>query len=133
YGVSVDLLSLPKIDLVVVGSVAVNTSGARLGKGEGYAEIEYAILRSLCKIDEDTYVVTTVHDEQIVDDYIPIEEHDIGVDIIVTPTKITSITPRPRKPRGIIWDILPDKKFIEIPILKELKIILKNEKAITCN
>ncbi|MEM4682050.1 MAG: 5-formyltetrahydrofolate cyclo-ligase [Ignisphaera sp.] len=133
YGSPVDLLSLPKIDLVVIGSVAVNASGARLGKGEGYAEIEYAILRSLCKIDENTYVVTTVHDEQVVDDYIPIEEHDVGVDIIVTPTKTISIIPRPRKPKGIIWDILPDKKFIEIPILKELRTILKNEKAITCN
>lgn len=130
YGVFVDPLSLPKIDLIVIGSVAVNTRGARLGKGEGYAELEYAILRTLCKINEDTYVITTVHDMQVVDDDIPVEEHDVGVDIIVTPTRVIKIEPRPRKSKGIIWNILPDKKISEIPVLRRIKEFVENEKAI---
>lgn len=132
YGVISKPWALPKIDLVVIGSVAVNIKGIRLGKGEGYAELEYAILRSLCKIDDQTYVITTVHDKQIVDDEIPIEPYDVGVDVIVTPTKIIDVIPRPKKPRGILWNLLPDKKINEIPILQELRSLLKSEKDISC-
>lgn len=132
YGIIVEPWELPKVDLVVLGSVAVNTKGARLGKGEGYAELEYAILRSLCKIDGETYVATTVHDIQIIDNDIPVEPYDVGIDIIVTPTKVLYINPRPRKPKGIIWELLPEEKLIEIPILMKLRDTLKSEKHISC-
>ena len=56
-----------KIDLYVVGSVAVSAQGVRLGKGLGYAEMEWAILVELGVVDpEKTVVVTTVHEDQIV-------------------------------------------------------------------
>ena len=35
---------LPKIDMIIVGSVAVTEKGLRLGKAGGYSELEYAIL-----------------------------------------------------------------------------------------
>jgi 5-formyltetrahydrofolate cyclo-ligase len=35
------------VDLVVVGSVAVNAHGARLGKGAGYRRAHYAIISAL--------------------------------------------------------------------------------------
>jgi 5-formyltetrahydrofolate cyclo-ligase len=35
---------LRPVDLVVCGSVAVNRSGVRLGKGGGYADLELALL-----------------------------------------------------------------------------------------
>ncbi|MCC6016213.1 MAG: 5-formyltetrahydrofolate cyclo-ligase [Desulfurococcaceae archaeon] len=132
YGIPVKPWLLPKIDLVVIGSVAVNTGGARLGKGEGYAELEYAILRMMCKVAEDTYVVTTVHDIQIVDDDIPVEPYDVNVDIIVTPTRVIYINPRPPKPKGIIWELLPEEKLRSIPILRELKDKFKSVKDIFC-
>ncbi len=120
WGVFVDPWSLPKIDLVVVGSVAVDLKGSRLGKGEGYGELEYAILRMFCRVDESTPVVTTVHDVQIVD-AIPREKHDLTVDIVVTPTRVLRITPRPPKPSGILWDKLDPKKFEEIPLLRRIR------------
>lgn len=41
---------LPRVDLVIIGSVAVNPrSGRRLGKSHGYAEIEWGILTALSK------------------------------------------------------------------------------------
>lgn len=132
YGNIVKPWILPKIDLVVIGSVAVNAKGARLGKGEGYAELEYAMLRMMCKVGEDTPVVTTVHDLQIVNDIIPVEPYDVNVDIIVTPTKIVYINPRPPKPKGIIWDLLSEEKLREIPVLRELKNMLKSVKDISC-
>lgn len=111
---------LPKIDLIVLGSVAVGYNGGRIGKGEGYGEIEYAVLRQLGKVDETTPIVTTVHDIQVLNN-IPVEEHDVALDIIITPTKIIKVTNRPLRPKGIMWDKMTDKKIDEIPILHELK------------
>lgn len=34
-----------QVDVVVVGSSCVTRAGGRLGKGEGFAELEYGILR----------------------------------------------------------------------------------------
>jgi 5-formyltetrahydrofolate cyclo-ligase len=118
YGYKASLRELPKIDLVVTGCVAVDRRGGRLGKGGGYAELEYAILRELGLIDDSVYVVTTVHDIQIVD-YIPLEPHDLTVDIIATPKRLHIIKPRPPKPKGIIWEILGEKA--KLGVIRELK------------
>ncbi len=118
YGKILRLEEIPCVDLIVTGCVAVDRYGRRLGKGGGYAELEYAILREINAIDENTYVVTTIHDLQIVDK-IPVEEHDLTVDIIFTPTKTIYVEPRPPKPKGIIWEKLGDK--INLSIIRELK------------
>jgi len=56
-----------KIDLFVEGSVAVSPDGRRLGKGTGYSDQEYAILKSASALSHKAVVVTTVHDIQIVE------------------------------------------------------------------
>ena len=45
---------LPNIDLIVTGCVGVTRSGARLGKGGGYADLEYGLLRQARLVTEDT-------------------------------------------------------------------------------
>ena len=87
-----------KVDLFIAGSVAVSPDGGRLGKGTGYSDQEYSILKNAGSLTAQTPIITTVHDIQIVDK-IPKEEWDIPVDIIVTPTKIirtnkTSLLPK---------------------------------------
>jgi len=119
YGRRITLDKLPAIDLIVMGSVAVSPTGARLGKGEGYGELEYATLRELGLVGEDTPIFTTVHDLQIVDD-IPSEEYDVPVDAIATPTNLVRTKTRHGKPRGIIWSRLEPRKLEEIPTLREL-------------
>jgi len=76
-----------KVDLFVAGSVAVSSDGGRLGKGTGYSDQEYSILKNAGSLTVQIPVVTTVHDLQVVE-RIPREEWDIPVDIIVTPTRI---------------------------------------------
>jgi 5-formyltetrahydrofolate cyclo-ligase len=44
YGRFVGLDEVRKIELVVCGSVAVNHRGARVGKGAGYPDLEFALL-----------------------------------------------------------------------------------------
>jgi len=80
-----------KVDLFVAGSVAVSPDGGRLGKGTGYSDQEYAILKNSGGLAPNTPVVTTVHDVQIVAK-IPREEWDVSVDVIVTPTRVIRVT-----------------------------------------
>ena len=119
YGRPVGLSDLPKVDLIVAGSVAVSRSGARVGKGGGYSEIEYGILRELQLIDDRTPVVTTVHELQIVDE-VPAGKHDLTVDVIVTLTRTVDTNGKRPRPRGIYWDKVTDRMSEEIPVLKDL-------------
>ena len=47
FAEDVPLEALPAMDAIVCGSVAVTRDGRRCGKGEGYSDLEYAILREL--------------------------------------------------------------------------------------
>ena len=73
------------IDLVVCGSVVVNRKGARIGKGGGFSDLEFALATEEGLIGKRTVVATTVHPVQIVDDDLPETKHDFRVDLIVTP------------------------------------------------
>ncbi|MFQ5999629.1 MAG: 5-formyltetrahydrofolate cyclo-ligase [Candidatus Bathyarchaeia archaeon] len=79
-----------KVDLFIAGSVAVSMDGGRLGKGTGYSDQEYAILKDSGGLASETLVVTTVHDVQIVEK-IPRDEWDVPVNVIVTPTRIIRV------------------------------------------
>ncbi len=125
YGRVIGLREIPRVDLIVTGCVAVDRWGGRVGKGGGYAELEYAILRELGVVDENVYVVTTVHDVQVVNEKIPLEKHDLTVDIVFTPTHTIYIDPRPLKPTGIYWELLGDK--VELGVFQELKKIIEGE------
>ncbi|XP_071065140.1 methenyltetrahydrofolate synthase domain-containing protein isoform X2 [Dasypus novemcinctus] len=65
YSEPIGLDSHVHVDLVVVGSVAVSEKGWRIGKGEGYADLEYAMMVSMGAVCEGTPVVTIVHDCQV--------------------------------------------------------------------
>ncbi|MGC8982801.1 MAG: 5-formyltetrahydrofolate cyclo-ligase [Desulfurococcaceae archaeon] len=119
YGRRVRLSEIPPVDLVIAGCVAVNEKGARLGKGGGYSELEYGILREAGLITDSTPIATTVHDLQLIKDDIPLEIHDLTVDYIATPSKIVEIKPRGYKPRGIYWELLTPE-LRELEVIKEL-------------
>ncbi|MEM0176023.1 MAG: 5-formyltetrahydrofolate cyclo-ligase, partial [Metallosphaera sp.] len=117
YGENVRLDDIPVIDLVVVGSVAVSPRGNRVGKGEGYSELEYAILREQGKVKETTPVATTVHSIQIVPD-VPSEPFDVPVDIIATESSLIK-TDGLEKPKGLILEYLTREKVNDTPYLME--------------
>ena len=135
YGTPVTLHDDYKVELVVVGSTAVcPETGARVGKGEGFAELEWGILTAQGNLDPSTcLVVTTVHDEQIVSDIPPgsLTKHDVPVDVIVTPSKIIWVPNRAPKPSGIFWDLLSPQKLAQIKVLRELKQFLEGRDGIT--
>jgi 5-formyltetrahydrofolate cyclo-ligase len=119
-GVPVAPGDLPHIDLVVAGSVAVTAAGARVGKGGGYSDLEFALARELGAVDARTTVVTTVHDLQIVPGAIPMTSHDVPVDVIVTPTRVIRCRRRLARPRRIEWHALSAEQLDAMPPLATL-------------
>jgi 5-formyltetrahydrofolate cyclo-ligase len=109
---------LEPIELVVCGTVAVNRKGVRIGKGGGYSDLEFALLAERGLVSEDTTIVTTVHELQLLDADLPETEHDFRVDVIVTPDAVLR-TRRRRRPPGILWDHLDAEKRDAIPVLSQ--------------
>ena len=120
YGERVFPDEMDKVDLIIVGSVAVNKQGAKIGKGGGFSDLEYAIGREYALVDEDTPAVTTVHPLQVVDYELPMMAHDVPMDYIVTRNDIINTNTTYPKPGGIDWGIIGDK-LEETPVLQKLK------------
>lgn len=113
---------LEPVDMVVVGSVAVSPDGARLGKGGGFSDLEFAIAQAAGLIGPETMVVSTVHGLQIVEPgEIPMTGHDVPLDVIVTPERTIECDGAYDRPSGISWDELTDEKIASIPILQRLR------------
>jgi 5-formyltetrahydrofolate cyclo-ligase len=120
HGRVVALDDLPEIDFVLCGSVGVNLSGARVGKGGGYSDLEYGILIDAGKIDSHTIVATTVHPMQIVRRHLMMTAHDLPVDMIATPRAVIEVESEYDRPRGILWDHLQPPQIREIPVLERM-------------
>jgi 5-formyltetrahydrofolate cyclo-ligase len=100
HGRVVALEEIPEVDFVLCGSVAVNLSGAR--------------------IDDHTCVATTVHPIQIVREHLMMTDHDLPVDLIVTPRAAIDVERLYDRPRGILWDHLQPPQIHEIPVLERM-------------
>ena len=119
HGAPTAVEEIGHVDLIVCGTVAVNRQGARIGKGGGYSDLEYALGSEAGIIDADTVIVTTVHDVQVLDEDLPETPHDFRVDIVVTPTEVIRTEARRRKGR-IDWKELSDDQLAAIPALAAL-------------
>ena len=65
-------------------------AGLRIGKGEGFADLEWAMMSSMGAVNDSTVVVATCHDCQVLD--LPEKlfgPHDLNVDFILTPTQVS--------------------------------------------
>ena len=116
FATPVELKDLPPFDAIVTGCVAVTPAGKRAGKGAGYSDLEFAILRELGHAP--AAVATTVHDVQVVEDF-PIAPHDQPLSLIATPTRLIDIANPLPAPTGIDWQHLPKDAFDLMPILRE--------------
>jgi 5-formyltetrahydrofolate cyclo-ligase len=116
----VTLAELSPVDLVVMGCVAVSEDGARLGKGGGFADLEFALATAAGLIGPRTVAVTTVHELQVRPaGEILVTSHDVPVDFIITPERVIDCRPRhgPRRVAGISWADLTEEKIAAIPLL----------------
>jgi 5-formyltetrahydrofolate cyclo-ligase len=109
------------VDLIVSGSVAVTERGERVGKGEGYSDLEFAILREFGLVDDGTTTVTTVHEIQVVAEDIPTTPQDVPMDWLFTPGRSVRTGASDSKPTGIEWEILSEERLDEMPVLRRLE------------
>jgi 5-formyltetrahydrofolate cyclo-ligase len=127
WGRRVALSDLSPVDVVVMGSVAAAPDGARLGKGGGFADLEYALATAAGLVGKRTVRVTTVHELQVrPPGTIPVTDHDVLVDYIITPDQVIDCrAAHPseplRPPGGIVWEDLTEDKIAAIPLLSALR------------
>jgi len=115
-----EIAGMGRIDLMITGASAVSVSGVRYGKGHGYFDLEWAMMREIGVVDEDTPVIAVVHDVQVVEEELEADKYDTVVDYIVTPTRVIKVGGGRPKPAGINWERLPRQLLDEIPPLMEL-------------
>lgn len=122
HGVPVAPEEMPPVDLIVAGSVAVDTAGNRVGKGEGYSDLEFGVLRAFDRVEDTTAVVSTVHELQVVEDgVIAPAAHDVPLDLLVTPDRMVQTEPVSARPAGLFWEDLTAEKIAAIPVLQRLQ------------
>lgn len=114
----IPLKKLPRMDAIVCGSVAVTPGGRRCGKGEGYSDLEYAMLRELGH--PPVPVATTVHRVQVLSE-LPWDPTDLPLSVIVTPEETIRVKRPPPAPNGIDWSRLTEADLDEMPVLRELR------------
>lgn len=70
-------LALESIDLVIVPGLAFDRAGNRLGRGHGYYD------RFLSRLPKDVPTVGLAFDFQMLDDFPPLEPHDLSVTTVL--------------------------------------------------
>jgi 5-formyltetrahydrofolate cyclo-ligase len=119
---TVDLDELSPVDLVVTGCVAVGTDGARLGKGGGFSDLEFAVASAAGLIGRDTIIATTVHSRQVLaEGTIPTTAHDVWLDLIVTPDEVIRPVRPSRPPGSVRWGELTEEKLSSMPFLAGIR------------
>jgi 5-formyltetrahydrofolate cyclo-ligase len=119
-GRPVGIETLPPIDLIVCGAVAVNARGARVGKGGGFSDLEYGLLAEAGQVGPRTLIVTTVHPVQILAEAIEMRPHDIAVDVVVTPDGRMTLRPAFARPCGLYREALCPEKIAEVPVIERV-------------
>jgi len=118
YADTVAVEAMADVDLVLSGSVAVSERGARVGKGEGYSDLEWAVLAMDDLVDDETTVATTVHERQVRDVPEP-DAHDVPMDLVCTPDRTVRTETPDARPTGLDADRLDDERIEEIPVLQD--------------
>jgi len=124
FGLRLDLDALRAIgivDLVITGAVAVTARGLHFGGGDGYFDLEWAILRHCGLVTSRTLVSVIVHDCQVLDAEFRPGRHDAVADIVITPTAVLHCTPSLPKPEGIIWEEIRSMWNEDISYVTELR------------
>src|SRR5439155_130950 len=111
------------------GAEQAAARGARVGKGGGYSDLEFALARAAGALDARTTVLTTVHALQILKDDIPMTPHDVPVDLVVTPERVIRTQTAFAKPSGIRWRELSADQLEAMPVLRRLQVRRTAERA----
>ena len=121
HGRPVFVEEMRQVDLVISGSVAVNREGVRVGKGGGYADLEYGLAAAAGIVSPDIPVITTIHPMQLLVEALPRTDHDVPLDYAATPDEVIQCSGNLPHPKGIYWEDLDERKIKAIPLLQKLR------------
>lgn len=96
------------VDMIVTESLAVTRDGKRMGSGEGFLDLQAAILHALGWTSPELRVVSIVQDDQLVES-LPTEDTDVAVHWIVTPRQVLEAFRGAFSSSGILWEKLENK------------------------
>ncbi len=116
-----DIQKLGEIDFLITGASVISINGVRYGKGHGFFDIEWAMMREIGMVGEETPVVAFVHDCQVTENELQVEPFDTLCDIIITPSRLIRVSETQQKPKGIYWERLDPRLFESISLLPELR------------
>lgn len=119
-----------RIDLLVVGCVAVDRFGGRTGKGAGFADLELGLLSHFGCVTDRTPMLTTVDELQLLDERLPMESHDRPLDWVLTPLDAIATCTEYAKSSRLDWSSIQADQFESIPILNRLR---KAENSFDCS
>ena len=112
---------LGPLDFLVTGASAISRDGIRFGKGHGYFDLEWAMLREIGAASVDTPVVGCVHDCQYIEAELSATPTDTIVDWVLTPSRTIQVQSKHPKPKGVDWSILDVNLLNSVPPLQELR------------
>lgn len=78
-----EVVDITGFDLIIVPGVVFDARGARIGYGKGYYD---RVLK-----DAQCAIVALAYDLQVLKDPIPVEGHDVGVNLLITESRVVSI------------------------------------------
>lgn len=90
--------ALGRIEAVVTGAVAVTRDGVHVGGGEGYLDLEWAILRELELVDTAVPVLALIHECQFLDVPLAVKTTDVCVDTVLTDERAVDLAHGRTKP-----------------------------------
>ena len=108
------------VDLMVIGAVAVNRRGARIGRGAGGADLTYALARDRGILRSETPVAVLVHPLQIYDEPLEREPTDLPIDFIVTPAGVIAVETVVMRPKGLHPSMITAQRLETYPRLREI-------------
>ena len=115
-GISLSQLS---VDLLLTDSLAVDSTGGRIGDGYGYFDLCCALLQEMEAIEHNAVFLTFVQEELISQEILPQDKWDIKLTGAITPGQILQFEPSNQPPR-IFWDALPHDRIKRIDPLWKL-------------
>lgn len=121
HGQPVHPNEMEPVDLIVTGVVATDADGHRLGKGGGYSDLEFAVLREYDLVEPDVSILSTLHPVQELEPgRIPRDDEDISLSGYFRPDRSVTVEDPPARPSGIDPEELTDEQRDSIPILEDV-------------
>ncbi len=108
-----------RVDFLITDAWAIDLDGNRLGDGQGFFDLAYALLGDSGALSEKQFVLAVAACEQLLEEKLVSDPWDVSMDAALTDTGIRNFSHACRG-AGVIWDQLSRKRIKKITPLWQL-------------